>query len=103
MKITTSLASGHGNLFDEANFKRGQGASFKAHVAKRVTERLDSIPLTVPEAAQRAQCSQADIRRIRKGEVSGYTVRELVELARCFGLRVTVSVDVPKAPGKRLH
>jgi hypothetical protein len=61
-----------------------------------ICAKIDGLKLTVPKAAQKAQCTQADIRRIMKRQLTDYTVQELIDLAQSFGLRVNVSVHVPQ-------
>jgi predicted XRE-type DNA-binding protein len=103
MKFSSTLTPGSGNLFDEERFKKRDGQKFKAHIAERMTEKMDTRKLTILQSAKLANCSQADIKRIRKGELKSYTVQELVDMARRVGLRVKVEISRPKASSNRLH
>jgi predicted XRE-type DNA-binding protein len=68
-----------------------------------MSEKMDTRKLTILQSAKLANCSQADIKRIRKGELKSYTVQELVDMARRVGLRVKVEISRPKASSNRLH
>jgi predicted XRE-type DNA-binding protein len=103
MKFTAALTTKSGNLLDDVHFRAGMAHSFKKELADRITTRMEEREMTVADAAQKLDCTQADIKRIRKAEVMRFSVEEMVSLARAMGYRVNVRIDVLKAEGRKLH
>jgi predicted XRE-type DNA-binding protein len=103
MKFTAPLRAGDNNLFDEGLFKKSEATKFKKELALRMKDRMEVLKLDIRAAAVKADCTQADIKRLRKGEVAGYGLEELVGLARHFGLRIQIQVERPDVSKKSLH
>ncbi len=99
MKFTAALTTKSGNLFDDVHFKTGTASLFKKELADRITTRLEERGMTVASAAQKLDCTQADVKRIRRSDVMRFSVEEMVSLARTMGYRVNVRIEVPKAGG----
>ncbi len=72
MKFSAPLRAGDNNLFDESLFRKSEATKFKKELAFRMAERMDAAKLDVRQAAKTADCTQADIKRLRKGEIIGY-------------------------------
>ena len=103
MKFTAALTTKSGNLFDDVHFKAGMANSFKKELADRITTRMEERDMSVADAAQKLDCTQADVKRIRKAEVMRFSVEEMVGHARAMGYRVNVQIEVPKAEKRKLH
>ena len=103
MKFTAALTTKSGNLFDDVHFKVGMANSFKKELADRITTRLEERDMTVADAAHKLECTQADVKRIRRSEVMRFSVEEMVGFAKAMGYRIDVEIDVPKATGRKLH
>jgi predicted XRE-type DNA-binding protein len=103
MKFSAPLRVGENNLFDEGLFKKPEATRFKKELASRMKERIDAAKLDLREAAKAADCTQADIKRLRKGEIIGYSLEELIAMARKFGLRIKIAVERPAAGKPSVH
>ena len=103
MKFSAPLRAGDNNIFDESLFRKSEATKFKKELASRIAERMDAAKLDVRQAAKTADCTQADIMRLRKGEITGYSLEELIRLARKFGLRIKIAVERPAVGKPSVH
>jgi hypothetical protein len=102
MKLTAKL-NGTGNVFDNIHFTKITAARFKKDLAGRMTSRMKERRLTLQGSAEKVGCVVDDIRDIRKSDVSGFEIAELIGLARKLGFEVKAEISIPDYEMRKVH
>lgn len=92
------MVQGSGNVFRDLGLPNADLEQLRAILAGRIIKVLDEERLTVRQAQERTGIAAADFSRIRRANLTRFTVDRLMEILRRLGQQVDVEVSVhPRA------
>src|SRR5512135_147532 len=88
------LVRGSGNVFADMGQANADAHQLKALLAAEIIKELDADGLSVRKAHGRTGVAAADFSRIRKGDLSRFTIDRLINTLGKLDQRVDVQVTV---------
>jgi predicted XRE-type DNA-binding protein len=70
-----------GNVYADLGFADPELESAKADLAREIRSAIDSRGLTQSEAAEHLGVDQADVARVTRGCLGGYTLERLIDIS----------------------
>lgn len=98
MTDDVEILKGSGNVFTDFGDADAETKKLKAQVAAEIIATLNERHLSLRRGAEVARVDQADLQRIRSGDLSRFTLDKLVRVAYRLGRQVTLKV-VPVRAG----
>jgi predicted XRE-type DNA-binding protein len=92
------VVRGSGNVFRDLGVENADAEQFKAILAAEIVKMLDKRGLTVRAAQKETGVDAGDFSRIRKADLSRFTVDRLMAVINKLGSRVEVGVKLRPAP-----
>ena len=85
---------GSGNVFADLGSPNPEERQLKAHLSIKLEEAIASKNLTRKQASQKIGLVQEELEKVIEGELSGFSVGQLIEYLNCLDREVTLSAVV---------
>lgn len=86
------ILQGSGNIFADLGDADAETRRLKAQVAAAIIAALNARRLSLRQGAEATRLDQADLQRIRSGDLSRFTLDRLVRVACRLSQKVTMKV-----------
>lgn len=93
---TLEIERGSGNVFRDFHSPSADVEQLKAILAAQIIKVIDAEQLTVRAAHQRTGIAAADFSRIRRANLSRFTVDRLIETLNRLGKRIEIRVRISR-------
>jgi predicted XRE-type DNA-binding protein len=94
------IVRGSGNVFRDLKVENADIEQFKAILAAQIIKALDKRSLTVRAAQKLTGIDAGDFSRIRKADLTRFTVDRLMTIVNRLGSRVEVAVKFRRVLGQ---
>ena len=102
-KEKLEVVRGSGNVFRDFGHANADSEQLKAILAAEIIKRMDRDGLTVRKAQALTGIDAGDFSRIRKVDLSRFTIERLMMIVNRLGSRIDVSVKFRRSPASGVH
>ncbi len=94
MNEETEVFMGSGNVFADMGLPNPEERQLKAHLSIKLEEAIKSKRLTRKRVAQKIGLNLDELKKVMEGDLSGFSVGQLVSYLNCLDRDVTLTAVV---------
>ena len=94
--MSKSIVKSSGNVFADLGLRNADELMVKARVALLIKKLIEDRGLSQTAAAEKMGMAQADISRIIRGQLGGYSLERLLQGVRAFGSKIEIKIKDEK-------